>query len=147
MTTTFERQLHLPVSAEEGFAWHERPGALDRLIPPWDSVSVLKRGDGIRNGSVVELARETLRLRSWSDLSRYASLRRDHRPTDCLGALSSNRKWKACSPIAITRPATTSPLTRNTSRQAGVRQRLCALRSRYARRDFSRGTALLPGTD
>ena len=56
MTTTFERQLDLPVSAEEGFAWHERPGALYRLIPPWESVSVLKRGDGIRDGSVVELA-------------------------------------------------------------------------------------------
>ena len=56
MTTTFERQLHLPVTAEEGFAWHERPGALDRLIPPWESVSVLKRGDGIRDGSIVELA-------------------------------------------------------------------------------------------
>ena len=56
MTTTFERQLHLPVSAEDGFAWHERPGALDRLIPPWESVSILNRGDGIRDGSIVELA-------------------------------------------------------------------------------------------
>ena len=56
MTITFERQLDLPVSAEEGFAWHERPGALDRLIPPWESVSVLKRGNGVRDGSVVELA-------------------------------------------------------------------------------------------
>ena len=56
MATTFERQLHLPVSAEEGFAWHERPGALDRLIPPWESVAVLNRGNGIRDGSIVELA-------------------------------------------------------------------------------------------
>lgn len=56
MATIFERKLHLPVTAEEGFAWHGRPGALDRLIPPWESVSVLKRGDGIRDGSIVELA-------------------------------------------------------------------------------------------
>jgi uncharacterized protein (TIGR01777 family) len=65
MTTTYERQLHLPVSAEEAFSWHERPGALDRLIPPWESVSILKRGDGIRDGSVVELAQRLgpLRLR------------------------------------------------------------------------------------
>ena len=53
---TFERQLDLPVSAEKGFSWHERPGALDRLIPPWERVSVLKWGDGIRDGSTVELA-------------------------------------------------------------------------------------------
>lgn len=63
MVTTYEKQLHLPVSAEEAFAWHERPGALDRLIPPWESVSVLKRGDGIREGSVVELARRLGPLR------------------------------------------------------------------------------------
>ena len=56
MATTFERQLDLPVSAEKGLAWHERPGALDRLIPPWENVSVLKRGDGIREGSTVTVA-------------------------------------------------------------------------------------------
>ena len=63
MKTTFQRELHLPVSAEEAFAWHERPGALDRLIPPWESVAVVQRGDGIRDGSLVELAQRIGPLR------------------------------------------------------------------------------------
>ena len=56
MLTRFERQLQVPGSAEEGFAWHERPGALDRLIPPWERVSVLTRGNASREGSIVELS-------------------------------------------------------------------------------------------
>lgn len=56
MDTIFEREVHLPVTAEEAFAWHERVGAIDRLIPPWESVTVLKRGAGLADGSVVELA-------------------------------------------------------------------------------------------
>ena len=55
MTELFERKLQLPVTAAEAFQWHERPGALDRLIPPWETVRVDKRGDGIQDGSVVEL--------------------------------------------------------------------------------------------
>ncbi|MDZ4848050.1 MAG: TIGR01777 family oxidoreductase [Pirellulaceae bacterium] len=55
MTTSFERQLQLPVSAQQAFAWHERLGALDRLIPPWERVSIQHRGDGIKDGSIVEL--------------------------------------------------------------------------------------------
>ena len=51
----FSRKVALPVSAEEAFAWHERPGALDRLIPPWENVRIITRGDGIRNGSRVVL--------------------------------------------------------------------------------------------
>jgi hypothetical protein len=55
MSETFERQLKLPVTAEEAFAWHERPGALDRLIPPWENVEVADKGDGIRDGSTVKI--------------------------------------------------------------------------------------------
>ena len=54
-STIFERSLKLPVSAAEAFAWHERAGALDRLIPPWESVRVAQRGNGIYDGSVVKL--------------------------------------------------------------------------------------------
>ncbi len=51
----FEKSLQLPVAAAEAFAWHERPGALDRLIPPWESVRIAERGQGVRDGSVVKL--------------------------------------------------------------------------------------------
>ena len=56
MNTTYRRELHLPVSADAAFAWHERPGAIDRLIPPWERVAVLQSGDGISDGSLVQLA-------------------------------------------------------------------------------------------
>lgn len=38
---TFERTVASPVSARETFLWHVRPGALRRLLPPWDSASVV----------------------------------------------------------------------------------------------------------
>jgi uncharacterized protein len=34
----------MPVAADALFAWHARPGALDRLLPPWQAVRIEKRG-------------------------------------------------------------------------------------------------------
>src|SRR4051812_4050157 len=48
-----ERSVTVPVSAEEAFAWHDRPGALERLIPPWERVEVLERSGGIAAGARV----------------------------------------------------------------------------------------------
>ena len=39
----------VPVPAADLFDWHERPGAFQRLSPPWQNVT-LERADGIRNG-------------------------------------------------------------------------------------------------
>jgi uncharacterized protein len=36
-----EFTITLPVSPTEAFAWHARPGALRRLLPPWQPVEVL----------------------------------------------------------------------------------------------------------
>jgi uncharacterized protein (TIGR01777 family) len=44
----------MPVAAEAVFAWHDRGGALERLLPPWQSVRVAKPG-GIRDGDEVVL--------------------------------------------------------------------------------------------
>jgi len=52
---SFRRRVELPVSAAEGFQWHERPGALQRLIPPWESVRVLRNDGGVKDGARVEL--------------------------------------------------------------------------------------------
>lgn len=41
----FHRELLLPYRAEEVYAWHSRPGAFQRLVPPWQRV-VLHRADG-----------------------------------------------------------------------------------------------------
>lgn len=44
----------LPVSAAEAFAWHERPGALERLTPPWaPPVDMIQAPDGIEAGTEV----------------------------------------------------------------------------------------------
>lgn len=41
----------LPVSAETAFAWHARPGALERLTPPWERLEVIEPGAGVTEGS------------------------------------------------------------------------------------------------
>ncbi len=46
----------LPVEASEAFAWHARPGALQRLLPPWQHVRLVERdGEGIAQGVRVVL--------------------------------------------------------------------------------------------
>jgi uncharacterized protein (TIGR01777 family) len=52
---TFIRTLDLPVSAGEAFAWHERLGAFERLLPPWEQVKLLSHVGGIQNGARVEI--------------------------------------------------------------------------------------------
>lgn len=51
----FCHRSHLPFSPERVFAWHRRPGAFERLSPPWASVRVLEREGGIHNGGRVLL--------------------------------------------------------------------------------------------
>ncbi len=45
-----------PCSARELHAWHSRPGALERLIPPWERTHVVFREGGIDPGGRVVLA-------------------------------------------------------------------------------------------
>jgi uncharacterized protein (TIGR01777 family) len=61
----FTSSTALPVAATEAFAWHTRAGAFERLVPPWEAVRVLERGDGLDNGSfvVLELRRGPFRRR------------------------------------------------------------------------------------
>ena len=49
----FVRRVRLPVPVEEAFAWHERRGALERLIPPWEPVEILESSQGVGEGQVV----------------------------------------------------------------------------------------------
>ncbi|MEM8930634.1 MAG: TIGR01777 family oxidoreductase [Acidobacteriota bacterium] len=53
-TTTFEHHLDLPVSADAAWAWHARPGAFDRLAPPWQSLRILRRNPDLSDGSELE---------------------------------------------------------------------------------------------
>lgn len=54
-TTEVVLRSEMPASAAEVFAWHERPGALQRLIPPWMPARVLSSQGGIRDGAKVTL--------------------------------------------------------------------------------------------
>jgi uncharacterized protein (TIGR01777 family) len=47
--------LHVPVPAAELFAWHERPGAFERLVPGWQRIRVLHSDGRITDGARVEL--------------------------------------------------------------------------------------------
>lgn len=51
----FQRRCLLPSSVELAFAWHERRGALERLTPPWQQLTVVRAADGLHPGSRVEL--------------------------------------------------------------------------------------------
>lgn len=55
MSPTFVKKSPMPASTQALFDWHERPGAFQRLTPPWERVTVLEHTGGIRDGAQVEL--------------------------------------------------------------------------------------------
>ncbi|MCE7933312.1 MAG: TIGR01777 family protein [Chlorobi bacterium CHB2] len=55
-----EYQTRINAPVQEVFNWHERPGALARLMPPWERTTILSNTGGIRDG-----ARVVLRVRPW----------------------------------------------------------------------------------
>lgn len=52
----FIRRSEMPVPAADLFAWHARPGALQRLLPPWEKVRVLSSTGGIEDGGRVTVS-------------------------------------------------------------------------------------------
>ena len=52
----FRHRSHFPFSPEKLFAWHLRPGAFERLLPPWVRVRVLEKEGGVQDGGKVLLA-------------------------------------------------------------------------------------------
>lgn len=46
----FEYRSRIPVPADALFAWHARPGALERLVPPWLRVEIPEQSGTIRDG-------------------------------------------------------------------------------------------------
>ncbi|MEO8636003.1 MAG: TIGR01777 family oxidoreductase [Gemmatimonadales bacterium] len=53
MDHIFEHSSDLAVSAAEAYAWHARPGVLERLTPPWEPVQIIERTGGLGDGRVV----------------------------------------------------------------------------------------------
>jgi len=49
----FVKRSRIARPAEDVFGWHARPGALERLTPPWTTLEVVERRGGIRDGDRV----------------------------------------------------------------------------------------------
>lgn len=47
----FEKRSEMPVSADELYRWHMRPGAFERLVPPWQNVEVLEQPEALEEGA------------------------------------------------------------------------------------------------
>lgn len=54
-TSRFEASCRVPVSRERLFAYHQSPGALERLIPPWEAVRLESSDRSLEPGSRVVL--------------------------------------------------------------------------------------------
>ncbi len=54
-TRVFAKRSKIHASAETVFAWHARPGAIERLSPPWDPLRVVQKTDGIAVGAEVTM--------------------------------------------------------------------------------------------
>lgn len=52
---TFIKESRIAAPPDRVFAFHESPGALERLTPPWEKVEVVEGGASIRPGSRVVL--------------------------------------------------------------------------------------------
>ncbi len=73
-TNTYVRRSRIAAPADVVCDWHRRPGALERLTPPWENVEVLSRSGGIdQSGS-----RVTLRIRTGPFRRPWISEHRDY---------------------------------------------------------------------
>ena len=60
----FVHECEIPFPVHAVFAWHMRPGALERLLPPWEDVRIVAReGEVAEGGGVAEGGTVTIRAR------------------------------------------------------------------------------------
>ena len=52
---TFVHRSRIPASAADVFDWHLRPGAFERLAPPWERIRLVDAGGGVAEGSRAEI--------------------------------------------------------------------------------------------
>lgn len=52
---SFAATLQLPASAQDAYDWHLRPGAFNRLNPPWEHVELAEPHPGVHDGATVSL--------------------------------------------------------------------------------------------
>lgn len=54
-TSIFKKKTRFDAPLDEVFAWHARPGALERLSPPWDPLHLICKSGGIEKDAVVAM--------------------------------------------------------------------------------------------
>ncbi|MDX2193680.1 MAG: TIGR01777 family oxidoreductase [Gemmatimonadales bacterium] len=74
-TTRVERVTVLEHPAGRVYDWHTRPGAFERLTPPWEDVQLVRREGGLEDGAVTEL-----RIRRGPATLTWLARHRDHVP-------------------------------------------------------------------
>jgi len=74
----FVKESRIAASPAAVFAFHESPGALERLTPPWERVEVLEGGGSIRPGS-----RVVLRTRLGPFSIRWVAEHTEYNPPRC----------------------------------------------------------------
>jgi len=47
----FEKRTRIAAPPEAVFAFHERPDALSRLLPPWENAQIIERTGGLETGA------------------------------------------------------------------------------------------------
>jgi uncharacterized protein (TIGR01777 family) len=75
MAQTFTHRSPMPVSADALYAWHARPGAFERLNPPFDPVEVEERAGGLEVG-----ARTVIRMKVGPVHQRWVAEHTAHEP-------------------------------------------------------------------
>lgn len=62
---TFSKSTSIECSAHNAYDWHMNPFALERLMPPWEDVKLVKMEHPIQDGSkaIIEIKQGILRLR------------------------------------------------------------------------------------
>ncbi|UPK75323.1 TIGR01777 family oxidoreductase [Nocardioidaceae bacterium SCSIO 66511] len=78
---------------DDVFGWHQRPGAVDRLTPPWQPVRVVAEADSIRDGRAVLALPGPLRWVAQHDADGYRPPRQfvDQLTSGLLGSVLSWR--------------------------------------------------------
>ena len=51
----FSKRSEINAPVEDVFQWHARPGAIERLSPPWAPLEIISRTGGIEAGADVKM--------------------------------------------------------------------------------------------
>ncbi|MGA8115147.1 MAG: TIGR01777 family oxidoreductase [Actinocatenispora sp.] len=79
---TFSTETRVAQPVEEVFGWHRRPGALRRLLPPWEPVTLVQEATDLTEGSeaILRLSGPATLSPRW--ISRHVDFRPPHAFTD-----------------------------------------------------------------